>query len=279
MSLSFNSGRPIAQSVNIKTGEIKTIYLNNDETEDDESEEDLEDMINKLLDEGYSQKEVYKKISMKTPKGIKEIIAGKDEIVMVLPSEKTERVFMAGRSQMGKSTLAKNYMIEYRNINPKNEIFLISRHEDDPVYDAVIKGISHIVVDKELMECEMNLDDLRDSLVVFDDVDNLQDSKISKWIHQLVDDLISNGAKYGITVLYLGHQLSNYSKTRNITNEANKVFFFPGTSTYHVKEFLQKKMGIDKPVINKILNLKTRWACLNVMMPYNVIYEGGVFVI
>ncbi len=273
MSLSLQAGIPIAKIVNPETGEQRIVYLDNDSKE---AEEDLEQLMHKLLDEGVAPKDILQIVSQK---GVREIKTKKGETVIVLPSERSERAFIAGRAGMGKSTLAKMYMIEYEAMNPNNEIFLISRHAYDDVYDDVIKGISHIVVSPEILDYKMELDDMRDSLVVFDDVDNLQDAKISKYVHQLVDDLISNGRKYNIFVLYLGHQLSNYSKTRNITNEANKVFFFPGGSTYHIKEFLIKKIGIDKMKAMKIMNLKSRWVCLSLMMPFHVIHEGGVFLI
>jgi Cdc6-like AAA superfamily ATPase len=267
MSLSFIDGVAVAQIINTESGDFKTVYVDKDQI--------TEKKINELLDSGLSVDEVKSLITQK----IREIETRGDEKVLFVPSKETERVFIAGRSGMGKSTIAKNYMIQYKEMYPDNEIFLISRHEEDSVYDSVINDLSHIVVNGQLLDYEIELKDLTNSLVIFDDVDNLQDAKVSKKVHQLVDDLISNGRKYGIYVLYLGHQLSNYSKTRNIINEANKVFFFPGTSTYHVREFLQKKVGLEKGPIKKIMDLKSRWVCLNIMMPYNVIHENGVFII
>jgi hypothetical protein len=189
----------------------------------------------------------------------------------------TERMYIAGKSGSGKSWLACFYMLEYLRIHPANKIVLFSRHEEEKTY----QHIPHVAIklDDEFAKEPIDVKVLKDCLVVFDDCDNIQDKKILTAIRRLNDDLISNGRKYGTTVLTLAHQLMDYSRTRNLLNEANRVVFFNSGSSYHIKRYLKVYAGMDTKQIEKVVAIKSRWTCISHSIPGYVLHETGAFII
>ena len=121
--------------------------------------------------------------------------------------------------------------------------------------------------------------ELANSLVLFDDVDNLQDKKLQDAVNALQSDLLANGRKYKISVMIIAHQLMNYKQTRNILSECYRVVFFPQSSKYHVNRYLKTYAGIQKSDIDRIMATKSRWICLQTTVPNIVIAEHDVFIL
>ena len=67
----------------------------------------------------------------------KEIKLPTGKFMMIMPSVESERVFIGGRSGMGKSTVAAGYAMEYQKRNPDNMIHIFSWHEEDNVYEGL----------------------------------------------------------------------------------------------------------------------------------------------
>ncbi len=200
-----------------------------------------------------------------------------DGNLVILPSEETERMYIAGKSGCGKSTLAARYMVDYLRMFPQRRVLLFSRHHEEKAYE----GIPHqaIELNDELVDSPIDLNEIKDSLVVFDDTDNLQDKKIKKVLQLLNDDIISNGRKYNIHCLTLAHQLLNYKESRNLLNEANRVVFFNNGTTFHIKNYLTKYAGIDAQMVKKILGLHSRWICISLGYPMYILHEHGAFLL
>ena len=189
----------------------------------------------------------------------------------------TERMLIAGKSGVGKSWVACFYMLEYLRIHPTNKIVLFSRHEEEKTY----QHIPHLAVklDEEFTKEPTDITIIKNCLVVFDDCDALPDKRIMLAVKRLNDDLINNGRKYGISVLTLSHHLLNYSATRNLLNEANRVVFFNSGSSYHIKRYLKVYAGLDEPQIKKVLAIKSRWTCISLGIPGYILHETGAFIL
>jgi hypothetical protein len=141
-------------------------------------------------------------------------------------------------------------------------------------------NIIQIPLDDSFVASPPELDDLKDALVIFDDTDNLTSKKLSDAVKAVNNNLIANGRKYNIHVITMSHQLMDYSRTRHLLNEANRVVFFLGGSAYHNKRYLSVYAGLDKSQIHKILSLKSRWVCLGLTIPNYFIsmHEIGLIV-
>lgn len=200
-----------------------------------------------------------------------------DGKMQVLPSKETERVFVAGKSGSGKSYFTAFYMREYLEMFPDREVYLFSTHEGEKAYEKI--DHTAIPLDEGFVENPPALEDLKDSLCVFDDCDNLQDKKISKACDKLNADLVCNGRKHGIHVVTLAHQLMEYQRTRGQLNEANRIVFFPQGSQYHNQRFLKVYAGLGGDWVKRILAEKSRWICLDTRVPTSYVTENAVVVI
>lgn len=201
-----------------------------------------------------------------------------DGKMQVLPSEETERVFVAARSGAGKTFWAVGYIREYQEMFPDRQVFLFSTHEDEKAYSMVLH--TPIPLDDTLVEKAPTLEDLQNSLCVFDDCDNIVDKKVAKAVQAINANLISNGRKYNIHVMTLSHLITAHEKTRLQLMEANRVVLFPqGGSQYHNSRYLSVYAGLSKAWIGKLLAEPSRWVCLDLRAPMSYVTENAVVVI
>ena len=183
----------------------------------------------------------------------------------IYPTEVTERVLIAGKSGLGKSTITATYARNYHHLYPDRTIFMFSRVDDDPAYDDI--ELTRIPLDTDLLDIEIDLETLENSLVIFDDADNIQNQAVSEYIYRLVGDIVTNGRKSGIHTIFCVHQLFNYRKTRNLLHEANRLVFFNiGTAKYNIK-YLTEFVGLDMSEAKRITNIRTRWVVISANHP------------
>lgn len=214
-------------------------------------------------------------------------LEGSPETMTFLPSSNPERVSISGPTGCGKTTIARTYADEYLAIFPDRQVWLFAREDDDPAFSGLTRN--QITVDESLPEYEQDVDDilnqritldqLSDSLVIFDDMDNLQNKKLLINIHKLMGDIVTNGRKKNIHVIYISHLLMNYQQTRVINNESNKVFFFPGAGTSQIEKFLKSYASMKAGEIDRIIKLKSRWIMLHKSIPRYVMYQKGIFLL
>jgi broad-specificity NMP kinase len=194
-----------------------------------------------------------------------------------VPNEDPERVFITGKSGCGKSTIACKYAKEYLKMFPKRKVYIFTKHIDEKEY----KTLKYFEIHHEdkILEEPIDITIMKDSLVIFDDCDKIQEKKILKNVMALIADVIACGRKYNIHSVILMHQLMNYRDTRDILNELNKVVFYNNTSRYHITRYLKVYAGLSSDTIKKIMALKSRWSMLSVEHPQYLLHEHGIFMI
>ena len=231
----------------------------------------------RVIHRGLPKPEVSKRVAKAYKDKSKYEFRLDDGKMVVLPSKETERVFVAGKSGAGKSCFSASYIREYQDMFPDRKVFLFSTHDGERAYEQLEHAA--IVLDAGFVENPPTLDDLKNSLCVFDDCDALQDKKLLAAVDALNLDLINNGRKYGISVVTLAHQLMEYKRTRGQLNEANRVVFFPQGSAYHNQRFLKVYAGLNTEWVKKILAERSRWVCLDLRIPQSYVTESAVVVI
>lgn len=189
-----------------------------------------------------------------------------------------EIFFLAGASGSGKSYLASQYISEYKRLFPKNKVYVFSRLDSDDVIDK-LKPI-RIKIDVELLEDPIDIaQEFKDCLILFDDTDSLQDTELKNMVAKIQRDVQEIGRHNNIYAVITKHMLMNSSETRGVINESHKVAFFKGNSTYHVTRFLKVYCGLDKHMIQKILQLPSRWVIIGKNYPMYILYESGAFLL
>ena len=172
--------------------------------------------------------------------------------------------YVCGKRGSGKSTWCSMYIKNYVSATD-NKVFFFSRFEDDPSITLPARSM-RIPLDQ--LE-EIELDDLRDSLVVFDDITNSTLSKKQMtFLHNFLLDLIENSRHMNINILMTSHLCSSYGKTRSILNESSALCIFPQYSNrYFIEACLKTYYGLSKPQIEHVLENQSRWVEVNTINP------------
>ena len=130
-----------------------------------------------------------------------------------------------------------------------------------------------------MVDDPISLDELANSLVVFDDIDQITDKNIQNAVWNLRDRILEVGRSKGISICVVAHQITNYKQSRICLNESDYVVFFPKSgASYQIKYFLKNYGGLEKVNINKIMNLPSRSVILKKTYPLAVIYNTGVYI-
>lgn len=199
----------------------------------------------------------------------------------MLPEFESERecCYIAAPSGSGKSYLCRAYAKNYNRIFPKNKVILFSKEIDDPSLDG-IKNVTQIPLDETLLDNPIEMDDLDDTLCIFDDVDTIRDSEVMSEVNHLKDDILETGRHHNTHCLITSHLLTAYSKTRTVLNESHRICVYPHSgSAQPIRYTLKTYVGLDNADIRKILKLRTRWCCVSKSYPQYVLHEGGCYLI
>ncbi len=203
----------------------------------------------------------------------------KDGKFFVYPDLTTQdAIYCAGPRGSGKSTFMGQYAKLFKTLFKKRDIILFSKVAEDKALDN-LKPI-RIPLDERFVEDPMNLEDLKDSLVIFDDVDTVKDKELRDILQHLQDEILELGRHQNIYCINSRHQLLNYKSTRCLLNESQKIVFFPKSGSAHViKKMLTQYIGLDKQQIDRIFKLNSRWVALQKTYPMHIISEHSIYLL
>lgn len=209
----------------------------------------------------------------------KELIIHDDGVVQVLPNySEPERSYVAGPTGSGKSTNVARYLEQLKKVFPDRDIFLFSDVDQDKILDKLEP--LRMKLDEEFLENTPSPGTLKDSIVIFDDIDSIDDKKIREKVASLRDSLLKRGRHEDISVIVTNHLLTNYKETRTILNEVNSITFFPKSGSSHgIQYMLKTYVGLSAKQIQKIFTLPSRWITVYKHYPMYVIYEKGVYLL
>jgi hypothetical protein len=232
----------------------------------------LEDSLGLIYDKC---KEEYEKRSRT------ELIIHDDGEVQPLPNYSSpQRLYISGPSDSGKSTYVGKLLHKYKQVYPDRDIFLLSRINNDDKLDNLGLDIMRITLNEEFLEDTPSLETLHDSIVIFDDIDSIEDKKLKVKVSGLRDLLLTAGRHENISVIVTNHLLTDYKNTKTILNEVNATTFFPKSGSSHgIKYMLKFYIGLSAKQIQRIFDLPSRWVTIYKHCPMYVIYEKGIYLL
>jgi len=210
-----------------------------------------------------------------TEKGSKALTFDRCEII---PNIFTREVlYIAGPSGSGKTTIAVKYLEEYKKIFPKNPIFVFSRLKHDPALDLKHLKIRRILIDQSLIDEPIDIEtELFNCLVLFDDCNTIQDTKLKQTVSKVMNDILEVGRHQNIYTIITSHLINMNEKkdSRTILNECHAIIIFPKSgSAYQIKYALHHYFGLSNKQILGLLNLKSRWVMINKTAPQYILSE------
>lgn len=186
--------------------------------------------------------------------------------------EKRDIYYIAGASGSGKSYIARTIANNYKKMFPEREIYLISKLDYDETLDKMDvppKRIDYTT----LKDNPLDINELSNSLIIFDDYDTITPKKDLDAVLNLINDIAIMGRKHheeqgNISMLCLTHYLTNYKSTRLILNEANFFIIYPQATSYHALYYLlNTHVGMTKEDIKKMKKLNSRWVLIHKNFP------------
>lgn len=206
-------------------------------------------------------------------------ITTKGTFQLVPTNKERDTVFIVGRSGSGKSTFAANFAKQYQLKHKDNPILLVSPKQDDPAFDGL--NLSRIKLDNNtFIDDKITVDEVSDSLIIFDDIEGISDDDIRKEVYKFRDDILVLGRSKKVSCMAISHLMTKGVETRIPLTESEFVVFFPGGGLLQqITRFLKIYLGLDKAKISKILDIQSRWVCIHTFAPLFVISEHEAFML
>lgn len=211
---------------------------------------------------------------------IKEIKAKNNEYLQHMPHKSNERqiLYITGASGSGKSYYVNKYANEYKKKFKNNPIYLFSSVQDD--ISLKIPELKRIRLDEVFLDTDLTAADFKDSLIIFDDTDVINNKHILKKVNLILDTILQTGRHHKTSVIYTSHTACNGSQTKVILNEAHSITIYPsGLGGRSIKYLLDQYFGLEKDQIRKIKRLPSRWVTILKTYPMVVLYEKGAYIL
>lgn len=195
-----------------------------------------------------------------TPYKPPENLGGRDD-----PEGKRDVYYLTGGSGCGKSYQSARYAQNYRRMYPNNNIILISHQPPTEKKDPMsLEHLDCIFFDlRNHKVCENNfvgpnkltIQELADSLVIFDDYENIRDKAVYKGVFNLILDILFTGRHYRCSTMLIRHTRTSQTETTQILTETPWICLFPGGITAEsIEYFSNRYCGISKKNMREILH-------------------------
>lgn len=203
-------------------------------------------------------------------------------------------MFIAGAPGAGKSYLAKQ-MIKLLPTNIPILLFT-ALEENDGNFDDLGKDRIYKIKMKPEILSKINLSEIRErsktpqSILLFDDVDKIRDSKVQNGVFALMNDALANGrghekhdGKGDVHVICTSHSANDYQKTKYTFENSNYVALFPGTTPPLQMYRMFDKLGLPKELCQKMMKLgrmqKIRSVIIHKVVPMYMIYGDKIMLL
>ena len=203
-------------------------------------------------------------------------------------------IFIAGTPGAGKSYLAKQMI----NLLPSNlDILLFTALEEkDGNFDDLGKERLYKIKMTPDVLSKISLKEIRErakspqSILLFDDVDKIRDSKVQNLVFALMNDALANGRGHekhdgngDLHVICTSHSANDYQKTKYTFENSNYVALFPGTTPPLQMYRMFDKLGLDKELCIKMIKLarsqKIRSIIIHKVVPMYMIFGNKIMLL
>jgi predicted AAA+ superfamily ATPase len=160
-------------------------------------------------------------------KEFKQLKIPNDAKLQQVPDTTKEReiVYMTGPSGSGKSTYTRKYLEQWKKKNKDKEIYMFSSLPEDESLDDVKP--QRIKLDRSIYEEPIEVEEFKDSVVIFDDIDVISDQKIRAAVYNILHKVLEIGRHFKITALVTNHLPTNGKDTRRILKKPTKLLISP----------------------------------------------------
>lgn len=205
-----------------------------------------------------------------------------DEKFQLIPNNKKERSCHAvfGQAGSGKSFWCCEYIKEYIKVHPKRPVYLFTTITSDIGCLKDIKKIKIVELNSGFASDDIPMEELKQSLCLFDDIDNIRDKFLKKKLFQTLNDTLQVGRKFEIDVVITFHVANAGHDTKIILNECNSITFnYRVMGNRALKYLLDAYLGLDRKQIERIKKLEGRMITVMKTYPKLVLSEKELYVL
>ena len=154
-------------------------------------------------------------------------LSNKEQKFKLAVNDTIERqiLYVCGASGSGKSYFTREYVEQYKKIYPSRPVYLFSALTEDDSIDK-IKDLQRINLTTDIIEDHLSADDFKDSMVIMDDIDTLQNKKIRKAVLDIQASILQTGRHFNVSCVITSHVCCNGAETRLVLNESHSIIFF-----------------------------------------------------
>ena len=107
-------------------------------------------------------------------------------------------------------------------------------------------GPKRIKLDESMYTDPIKVDELSESICIFDDIDVISDKKVRDAVYDVLNQVLEIGRHYKIHCVVTNHLPTNGKDTRRILNEAHIVTYFPHSAGGKIEYMLEEYVGLDR---------------------------------
>ena len=170
--------------------------------------------------------------------------------------KQSEILYITGCSGSGKSTYTRKFIEQLKKAKKDIPIYLFSALKEDESLDSV--GPKRIELDESLVDDPIDIKELSNSVVLFDDIDVIPEKKIREAVLKIMNLALEVGRHYKINMVITNHLPTNGRDSRRVLNEASSFTYFPHSANARIKYFLTEYVGVDKKMISYFKKQNTR---------------------
>lgn len=183
-------------------------------------------------------------------------------------------VYIGGPSGSGKTTYTTAYIKELQKKMKDAPVIIFSTLDDD---FTDIKNLKRVKINENLVTDPITAEELKDCIVVFDDIDCIKDKKIRASIFGTIKQVLEIGRHFNTYCIMTNHLATNGPDTRPILNEASTITFFPQAGSGRgLTYLLENYCGLNKKDIEYIKSKKSRWCTFYKTYPQMLLFEREI---
>jgi hypothetical protein len=199
-----------------------------------------------------------------------------------IPNKEKERdvLYVAGQSGSGKSHYILKYAEQYHRMFPTNDIYLFSTLSSDSTLDKANCCVKKVLLNNNFLNEDFSIDDFAHSLLIFDDVDTISNTKMKNKVYEILNMVLETGRHSKTSVAYSSHLACKGNESKRILNECHSVTIFCKTmGSRSLKYLLDNYFGLDKNEVKKIKSLPSRAVTILRSYPTVILSEKSAYVL
>lgn len=179
-----------------------------------------------------------------------------------------------GASGSGKSTWIGNFVKRYTKQFPETEVLIFSPIRDDEALKKL--NAKYIKIDESIVEEPLSIDEFVDSILIFDDIESINNKKFKEAIIDFRDQVLETGRHKKICAICVSHIILGGQSTKKILNECGTTVLFPHSNFNGIRNLLTRYYGMDKDNVSFVKDTPSRWVCVKRDYPTTIITENSV---